>query len=229
MAAHSTAWYRAVEAAWSILFAFALAMSGGPCFADTDPYEYRYENIDIASHPKVKGKIECPLGHDSIHVLPRPPSCIVMTDDPTEVWVCSKCYYQYDLKHHYWHRWSRRTEDFAIPLSEFVKLFQIDKKDIYEGLQYDQYVKFGKVQWESAFLRTNLPVEKSREYVKAVLEKHRIQHDVRSETKNGVAYTYFSGKWNGYDFEASVGKQIHWPNPSYIRCEIKGKSIWEIK
>ena len=212
-----------------IWVSLACAVSGRLCFADTDPYDYRYEQIDIASHPRVHDKIKCPLGHDSIYVLPRPPSCIRAADEPKDVWVCSKCCYQYDLKHHYWERWSRHTEDFAVPLSAFVKMFQIDKKDVYEGLQYTQYIKFGKVQWESGFIRTNLPLEKSLEYATAVLEKNNIKHNVRFETKNGVTYTYFSGKWNGYDFEVSVGKQVLWPNPSYISCEIKGKSIWETK
>ena len=85
------------------------------------------------------------------------------------------------------------------------------------------------MQWESGFFRTNLPAEKSLEYATTVLKENKIKYDVRSEAKDGVTYTYFSGKWNGYDFEVSVGKQVSWPNPSYISCEIKGKPIWEVK
>jgi hypothetical protein len=109
-----------------------------------------------------------------------------------------------------------------------VRSFQVEKTDIYEGLQYFHYVKSGKVQWESVFIRTKLPIAESLKYARNVLDKSKIAYKLRSEEKYGFTYTYLSGKWKGYDFEVSVGKQIHWPNPWYLSREIRGESIWEL-
>ncbi len=215
---------------WRLTLSLAFTFLALPnvCAANPDPFNFPYEEMGVQKYPRVRSEAKCPSGHTSLHVLPRQPFHAATKDDSKEVWVCSKCYYEFDLRHRFWHRWSRHPKNFAVPLSAFVRSFQVDKKDIYEGLQYSQYVKAGTVQWESAFIRTNLPINKSLEIATSVLEKSKIGYNVRSEEKNGYTYTYLSGKWEGYEFEVSVGKQIHWPNPSYISCEIKGEPIWEL-
>jgi hypothetical protein len=39
--------------ALAILVPLACAFAGNLCFADTDPFDYRYEHLNVSSHPKV--------------------------------------------------------------------------------------------------------------------------------------------------------------------------------